>query len=85
MFSIFPPPSFPENCTVYKMMWKNKVEPDNILRRLRIACWLAKATDTHWEYVILIVFRRHQRLRERALMLRIWYIVCLVACRLYRF
>jgi hypothetical protein len=43
---IIPPPS-PENRTVYKMMWKNGVEQDNILRRMRIACWLAKAIDTH--------------------------------------
>ena len=28
----------------------------NIKRRMRIACWITKATDTHSEYVILIVF-----------------------------
>jgi len=43
---ILPAPS-PENRTIYKMMWKNRVEPDNILRYMRIACWLANATDTH--------------------------------------
>ena len=32
------------------------VEPDNIIRRIRIACWISKATDTHSEYVILIGF-----------------------------
>ena len=25
---------------------------DNIIRRMRIACWITKATDTHSEYVI---------------------------------
>ena len=29
---------------------------DNITRRMRIACRIAKATDTHSEYVILIFF-----------------------------
>jgi hypothetical protein len=29
---------------------------DNILRRIRIACWITKATDTHSEYVIHIAF-----------------------------
>jgi hypothetical protein len=28
---------------------------DNTLRCMRIACWLPKATDTHSEYVILII------------------------------
>ena len=27
----------------------------NIMQRMRIACWIAKATSTHLEYVILIV------------------------------
>jgi hypothetical protein len=25
---------------------------DNIIRRMRFACWMYKATDTHSEYVI---------------------------------
>jgi hypothetical protein len=31
---------------------------DNIIRRMRFAYWITKATDTHSEYVILIVFPR---------------------------
>jgi hypothetical protein len=27
---------------------------DNIIRRMRFACWITKATDTHSEYVILL-------------------------------
>jgi hypothetical protein len=27
---------------------------DSIARRMRIACWIIKATDTHSEYVIFI-------------------------------
>ena len=39
--------------------------------RMRFECWVTKATDTHSVYVILIAFRRQQRLRERASMLRL--------------
>jgi len=28
---------------------------DNIARRMSFVCWIIKATDTHSEYVILIV------------------------------
>jgi hypothetical protein len=51
---------------------------DNIIRRMRFACWITKATDTHSEYVILIAFPSQQWLRERASVLRYTYIVCLV-------
>ena len=43
---------------------------DNIIRRMRFACFITKTTDTHSEYVILIAFARQQWLRERASMLR---------------
>jgi hypothetical protein len=39
---------------------------DNILRRMLFACWVAKATDKHSEYVILFVFSLQRWLRERA-------------------
>ena len=51
---------------------------DNITRRMRIACWTAKTTDTHSEYVILIAFPHKQWLRERALSLRYTYAACLL-------
>jgi hypothetical protein len=66
---------FPKNRTVCEIMWRNMVEPDrsqmidNIIWRMRFACWITKATDTHSEYVILIAFLR-QWIRERAFMLR---------------
>jgi hypothetical protein len=50
----------------------------NITRRMYIACWMNKATGTHSEYVIFIAFSRQQWLGESALMLRLYYIVCLV-------
>jgi hypothetical protein len=39
---------------------------DNIIRRMRFACWITKATDTYSEYVTLIAFPRQQWLSERA-------------------
>jgi hypothetical protein len=47
---------------------------DNIIRLLRVARWITKATDTHSEYVIFIASARQKWLRERASMLRYAYI-----------
>jgi len=46
--------------------------------RMRIACWIPKATNTHSEYVILISFPLQQWLHERASTLRYAYIARLV-------
>jgi hypothetical protein len=43
---------------------------DNIIRRMRFALWITKATDTHSECVILIAFPRQQWLRERVSVLQ---------------
>ena len=52
-------------------MQKNTVQPegphDNIIRRMRSACWITKATDTNM--ICITAFLRQQRLRERALIL----------------
>jgi hypothetical protein len=58
---------------------------DNIIRRMRFACWITTATDTHSEYVIFIAFRRQQWLRERALLLRYAYTACLVYHKIRNF
>ena len=42
---------------------------------MRIACWIPKATNTHSEYVTLIVFPWQQWLKEHASLLRYTYIV----------
>jgi hypothetical protein len=45
---------FFENLAVYEKMWKNTVErdrPQMAIRRLRIACWIPKATNTQTEVV----------------------------------
>jgi hypothetical protein len=44
---------------------------DNTIRRMRLAYWITKATDTQSAYVVFIAFRRQQRLRERASMSRL--------------
>jgi len=49
---------FIENRAVYEVVWKNTVKPDSLqmtVWRMRIAFWIIKVTDTHSEYVILIV------------------------------
>ena len=43
---------------------------DNIIRRMRFACWITKTTDAHSEYVILVAFPRQQCLRDGATLLR---------------
>jgi hypothetical protein len=65
---------FFEDHVVYEIMWKNMVQP----WRMRMACWISKATDAHSEYVILIDFPLQQWLYERASMLRYTYIACLL-------
>ena len=53
----------------------------NITWRMRFACWVTKATGTHYEYVILIAVPRHQWLRERPSVLRCKYSACPVEMR----
>jgi hypothetical protein len=62
-------------------MWKNIVEPDRLqvtAWRMRIACWIPKATNAHSGCVMLIAFLLQQWLHERAFLLRYTYIGCLV-------
>jgi hypothetical protein len=66
-----------ENRGVYEIIWKNILEPGRLqmtIWRLRIACWVTKATTSHSEYVILIAFPLQHRLHERAPILRYTYI-----------
>jgi len=79
LHSVTSPP--PQNRACCETMWKNVVEPDRpqmIIRRMRIACWIPKATNTHSEHGIFIVFPPQQWLHERASMLRYMYIASLV-------
>jgi hypothetical protein len=59
MFSNF----FFENFAAYKRTWKNIVQPDMVhmtVWRMRIACYIPKATNTHSECVMLIAFPLQQ-------------------------
>jgi hypothetical protein len=43
----------------FEIMWKNSVEavrPQMTVWRMRIACWIPKATNTHLQYIILMLF-----------------------------
>jgi hypothetical protein len=42
---------------VEKYDWTRQATVDSIIRRVCIACWIIKATDTHSEYVITYVIR----------------------------
>ena len=48
--------------------------------RMRIACWIPKATNTLSEYVILIGFPLEQMLHELTSLIRYMYIAYLVNC-----
>jgi hypothetical protein len=70
----------PENRAVYETMWENIEErerPQMIIWRMRIACWILKATNTHSQNVILPAFPLQQWLHERISMLRCKNIACL--------
>jgi len=60
---------FSDNHAVCEIKWKNMVEPDrppdeNIMQRMRLVFWIAKATkkhthtQTHLEYINPIAFTR---------------------------
>jgi len=62
-------------------MWKNSAErgrPQMRIRRLRIACWIPRATSTHSEYVILLLFHCKNGCSNPDLLLRYTYAACLV-------
>jgi hypothetical protein len=60
---------------------KNIVEqgrPQITKWRMRIACWIPKATKIHSDNVIRIAFPLQQRLHERDPVLRYTYSACVV-------
>ena len=67
---------FFENCFVYEIMWKNVVEPDRPQKktwRMRIACWVTKAKNTHSDCAIFIAALPPQQwLHERVSMLLLY-------------
>jgi hypothetical protein len=64
-------------------MWKNIVKPERPQRKIccmRIACWIAKGTNTPSEYVIIISFSAQKWLHESSSI----YILC-VSCFVSKF
>jgi len=67
--------SFSEFRAVYVILWKEydkatQAAVDSTTWRMRVACCITKATNTHTGYVTLIAFPLQQCLHERTLMLR---------------
>ena len=77
MFSNF---FFRKSCRLWDNLEKYgravRTTNDNIIWRMRVACWITKAADTHSECVIIIYFPLIQGLREGAAALRL-YLYCL--------
>ena len=51
-----PPKIVPFIDNVVKYGTAGQATDDNIIQRMRFACWISKATDTHSEYVMFISF-----------------------------
>jgi hypothetical protein len=49
-----------------KICYSRRGRYDNMIRRMRFACWVTKTTNTHSEYVILVGFPRQQWLGDGA-------------------
>ena len=77
---------FSKSCHLWEC-GKN-IEPDRpqlAVWRMRIACWIPKATNTHSQYVIFIAYPLQQWLHERSSMSRYTYIGCLVCYLPFRY
>jgi len=64
-------------------MWENMVERGRAqmaVWRMRVACWIPKATGTHSEYVALIAFPLHERASVLRLFCVLLWILALSYC-----
>jgi hypothetical protein len=62
-------------------MWENILEggrPQRTIWRMRVACWIPKATNTQSGCVTLVTSPLQQWLHEQASVLRYTHIACLV-------
>ena len=79
---VFPNFVFQKSCglsdNVEKFYTAGQSTDGNVIRCVRTACWIPKATNTRSDYVILIAFPLRQWSHERALMLRYTYVACIV-------
>jgi len=73
--------TFFENLDIFEKMWKNSVEldrPQITIWGLHIACRITTATNTIFDYAILIAFILHPQLHKCTSMLYHTYTACLV-------
>ena len=80
IYIVFSDLSFSKTGGVYEIPWKNIVQadsPEMTIWRIRIACWIPKATDTHSQYVIIIAFPLQHWLTRTDHNVEL-YIACLV-------
>ena len=70
--------SFKKCCRLWDNVEKygtgGQATDDNIIRRMRLAWWIAKAIDTPSEYLIFNALSQQHWLHERALILHYTYI-----------
>ena len=70
----------PENGAAYETAWKNLVDADRLQmtgRRMRVACWVPKATDT-LGVCNTYCFSAATRVARMHLNVTLWYIACVV-------
>jgi hypothetical protein len=74
------------NRKVYEIMSGNILQLGSTIRRMRIACWITKATNAHSEYIIRIAFSSAtivSRTRLNIVIYTLLYVHCLSG--LYQF
>ena len=59
---------------MWKIIGKSGEATDNIIRHMRFAYVITKASDTHSKYVTIIAFPKQKLLREHVSMLRYTYV-----------
>jgi hypothetical protein len=78
---------FRKSCPLWndiaKFVRAGQATDDITIRRMRVACWITKATDTHLEYVTLIALPQQQWLREGVSILRCTYNASFVGTEAY--
>jgi len=79
-YALLPPPPTPEYRAIYENVENYCVlyRPQMTVCRIRIACWVRGATNTHSEYIILFAFPLQKWLHECTSLLRYTCIACLV-------
>jgi hypothetical protein len=70
----------PRKSCPYEVTWKKygRATDKNIAQRMRIACWITKAADTHSEYEIFLLFHGNSGYAKAPHCYIYTYIACLV-------